>query len=51
MRALGFKPKKAEIQQMLGDADGTGDGEIDFEEFLAMMTTKVLRALLHVAQA
>ncbi len=32
MRALGFEPKKDEIQKMITDVDDSGDGEIDFDE-------------------
>merc|ERR1711988_715202 len=41
MRALGFEPKKDEIHKMIADVDDSGDGEIDFDEFLKMMTTKM----------
>jgi centrin-1 len=41
MRALGFEPKKEEIQKMISDIDKDGSGTIDFSEFLDMMTQKV----------
>mmetsp|Transcript_7852 Transcript_7852/g.14795 ORF Transcript_7852/g.14795 Transcript_7852/m.14795 type:complete len:172 (+) Transcript_7852:275-790(+) len=41
MRALGFEPKKEEIRKMILDIDKSGDGQIHFEEFLAMMTVKM----------
>lgn len=41
MRALGFEPKKEEIRKMIADIDKCGDGQINFEEFLAMMTVKM----------
>merc|ERR1711975_101381 len=41
MRALGFEPKKEEIQKMIADIDKDGSGTIDFSEFLEMMTTKM----------
>jgi centrin-1 len=41
MRALGFEPKKEEIRKMIADIDKSGDGQIHFEEFLAMMTVKM----------
>merc|ERR1712010_104875 len=41
MRALGFEPKKDEIHKMIADVDDSGDGEIDFDEFMKMMTTKM----------
>jgi len=42
MRALGFEPKKEEIQKMINDVDDDGSGTIGFEEFLKMMTHKIL---------
>lgn len=42
MRALGFEPKKEEIQKMISDIDKDGSGTIDFSEFLEMMTTKMV---------
>ena len=41
MRALGFEPKKEEIRKMISDIDKDGNGTIDFQEFLEMMTTKM----------
>ena len=46
MRALGFEPKKEEIQKMISDIDKDGSGTIDFSEFLEMMTTKMVRLLI-----
>lgn len=40
MRALGFEPKKEEIKQIIADADKEGDGNIEFEDFLNLMTAK-----------
>jgi len=42
MRALGFEPKKEEIQKMISDGDDDGSGTIGYEEFLKMMTHKIL---------
>ncbi len=42
MRALGFEPKKEEIQKMISDVDTDNSGQIEYEEFLKMMTTKIL---------
>ncbi len=42
MRALGFEPKKEEIQKMIADVDTDNSGQIEYEEFLKMMTTKIL---------
>jgi centrin-1 len=41
MRALGFEPKKEEIRKLMLDVDKSGDGQIDFDEFLTMMTVKM----------
>jgi centrin-1 len=41
MRALGFEPKKEEIRKMISDIDKDGSGNIDFDEFLSMMTLKM----------
>jgi len=43
MRALGFEPKKEEIKKMISDIDKDGSGNIDFQEFLEMMTAKMVR--------
>jgi hypothetical protein len=43
MRALGFEPKKEEIKKMIADIDKDGSGTIDFNEFLNMMTQKMVR--------
>jgi centrin-1 len=39
--ALGFEPKKEEVKKMIADIDKDGNGIIDFDEFLAMMTSKM----------
>lgn len=49
MRALGFEPKKAEIEKMIADIDTDGNGTIDFSEFLEMMTAKMVRAAANEA--
>ena len=41
LRALGFEPKKEEIKKMISDIDKDGNGTIDFQEFLDMMTAKM----------
>lgn len=46
MRALGFEPKKEEIKKMIADIDKDGSGTIDFDEFLTMMTAKMVRGAL-----
>ena len=43
MRALGFEPKKEEVKKMIADIDKDGNGTIDFQEFLEMMTAKMVR--------
>ena len=45
MRALGFEPKKEEIKKMIADIDKDGTGTIDFQEFLGMMTAKMVRSV------
>ena len=42
MRALGFEPKKEEIKKMISDIDKDGSGTIDFNDFLSLMTTKMV---------
>ena len=44
MQSLGFEAKNATIYQMIGDIDKDGSGSIDFEEFLDMMTAKMVCA-------
>eukprot|EP01029_Cantina_marsupialis_P028283 TRINITY_DN775963_c0_g1_i1.p1 TRINITY_DN775963_c0_g1~~TRINITY_DN775963_c0_g1_i1.p1 ORF type:complete len:161 (+),score=54.48 TRINITY_DN775963_c0_g1_i1:87-569(+) len=41
MQSLGFEAKNATIYQMIGDIDKDGSGNIDFDEFLDMMTAKM----------
>lgn len=40
-RALGFEPKKEEIKKLIADADKDGNGTIDFDDFLSLMTSKM----------
>ena len=42
MRALGFEPKKEEIMKILSEVDKQGEGNISFEDFLSIMTEKML---------
>merc|ERR1712070_237248 len=44
MRALGFEPKKEEIQKMIQDVDDDGSGTIEFPEFMTMMSHEILKA-------
>ena len=46
MRALGFEVKKDEIKKMVDDLDRDGDGSVDFDEFMAMMSGKMVSAIL-----
>merc|ERR1712151_256831 len=41
-RALGFEPKPGEIEAMIASVDDDGSGQIGFDEFLQMMTNKIL---------
>lgn len=41
MQSLGFEAKNQTIYQMIADIDKDGNGSIDFEEFLDMMTAKM----------
>ena len=43
MQSLGFEAKNATIYQIIGDIDKDGSGAIDFDEFLDMMTAKMVR--------
>lgn len=51
MRALGFEPKKEEIKKMIQDVDKDGSGTIDYNEFLQMMTMKMVRRKGRAAKA
>jgi Ca2+-binding EF-hand superfamily protein len=42
MRALGFEPKKEEMKKMLQEVDKNQVGRIDFNEFLELMTAKMV---------
>merc|ERR1712216_835070 len=41
MRALGFEVMKEELKKMISDIDNDGNGSIEFDEFLEMMTGKM----------
>ena len=43
MQSLGFETKNQTIYQMIQDIDKDGDGDIDFDEFLDLMTRWELR--------
>ena len=42
MRALGFEPKKEEIRKILAEVDKSGEGIIRYDDFLDIMTQKML---------
>ena len=42
MRALGFEPKKEEVQKMISDVDVDGSGRIQYEDFVKLMTVKIM---------
>jgi len=42
MRALGFEPKKEEIKKMIAQIDVEGKGIIEFQDFLDVMTVKMV---------
>uniref|UniRef100_A0A7S0C216 EF-hand domain-containing protein n=1 Tax=Proboscia inermis TaxID=420281 RepID=A0A7S0C216_9STRA len=41
MQSLGFETKNQTIYQMIADIDKDGKGEIDFDEFLDLMTARM----------
>lgn len=41
MRALGFEPRKDEVDRMIKEIDKDQTGTINYEEFFAMMTKKI----------
>mmetsp|Transcript_32035 Transcript_32035/g.51456 ORF Transcript_32035/g.51456 Transcript_32035/m.51456 type:complete len:159 (+) Transcript_32035:27-503(+) len=40
MQGLGQNPTEVEIDELIKEIDADGDGQIDFDEFLAMLTRK-----------
>jgi len=40
MRSLGQSPTEPELRDMINEVDADGNGTIDFEEFLSMMSKK-----------
>ena len=42
MRALGFEPKKEEVKKMIAEVDKEGSGTIEFQDFLELMTVKMV---------
>lgn len=47
MRALGFEPKKEEVQKMIAEVDVDGSGQIHFEDFMSMLSVLDMRYVLH----
>ena len=41
MTSLGFEAKNQTIYQMISDLDADGSGQIDFAEFLDLMTARI----------
>lgn len=41
MTSLGFESKNQTIYQMISDLDADGSGQIDFDEFLHLMTARI----------
>jgi len=41
MKNLGLNPTDEELKQMVAEVDSDGNGEIDFDEFVAMMVKKL----------
>jgi len=50
MRALGFQVKKAEIRQMIADIDKDESASINLDEFIEMMTGKMVRRVVEWSQ-
>lgn len=42
MRALGFEPKKEEITKMISEVDKEGTGKMNFNDFLTVITHKMV---------
>lgn len=42
MRALGFEPKKEDLKKMISEIDKSGTGVMDFNEFLELMSSKMV---------
>ena len=41
MRSLGQNPKEEELNEMINEIDEDGNGTVDFDEFLIMMSKKI----------
>uniref|UniRef100_A0A1I8IGW4 EF-hand domain-containing protein n=1 Tax=Macrostomum lignano TaxID=282301 RepID=A0A1I8IGW4_9PLAT len=42
MKALGQRPSEAELRDMMKQVDEDGDGNIDFAEFVKMMSDRLI---------
>uniref|UniRef100_A0A1I8IY50 EF-hand domain-containing protein n=1 Tax=Macrostomum lignano TaxID=282301 RepID=A0A1I8IY50_9PLAT len=42
MKALGQRPSEAELRDMMKQVDEDGDGNIDFDEFVKMMSDRLI---------
>lgn len=45
MRALGFQVKKEELKEMLDSIDKNGNSEINLDEFIQLMSGKMVKIL------
>ena len=43
MEKLGLKPSQEELDRMIAEVDTNKNGKIEFDEFLAMMTARLVR--------
>ena len=41
IQKLGMNPTEEELTEIVNDIDKDGDGDIDYEEFLRLMSTKL----------
>lgn len=52
MRSLNMNPTDTELKDMINEVDGNGNGSIEYEEFVAMLSRFVLHLylqnLLHI---
>lgn len=46
MRSLNMSPTESELKDMINEVDGNGNGSIEFDEFVAMLSRCVLSLLL-----
>lgn len=42
MQALGFQPKKEEVKKLIAEIDKERTGTINFEDFFAIMSVKMV---------